>query len=49
MALLLLVVGERLKFNHGVFMLEAVGCWDAAGDGNNYDKAKGKKKIQTHK
>lgn len=27
-------------------MLETVGCWDAAGDGNNYDKAKGKKKYK---
>lgn len=33
--LLLLTVAESLEFHHWIFMLEAVGCWDAGVDNNN--------------
>lgn len=38
-ALLLLIVGERLELHHRIFMMEAVGWRDAGGDDNNNDNA----------
>lgn len=34
MDLLLVIVGESLEFHHRIFMMEAVGWWDAGGDDN---------------
>lgn len=40
MDLLLVIVGESLEFHHRIFMMEAVGWWDAGGDDNKNKKNK---------